>query len=145
MNNLLTPIQKFGFNTYDLKPGMVVKFSILEQIGNNSMSARIENYGIIDSVEYDRLGIIANASHGRIIDDKGVSDGHVDGKRYRNAFVPFANDKVSNHWFCREIGTDSILVVFGIQDAERLSLELSFLDEYAKYPMDGNIQMYHWR
>ena len=142
MNNLLTPIQKFGFNTYDLKPGMVVKFSILENTGNRSMPARIENYGIIDMIEYDRLGIIANVSHGRIIDDKGVSDSHVDGKRYRNAFIPFANDKVSDHWSFYDIAGDSILVVFGIQDAERTSLQLSFLDEYA---MNGNIQMYYWR
>lgn len=142
MNNLLTPIQELGFNTHDLKPGMVVKFSILEQIGNNSMSARIENYGIIDMVEYDRLGIIANASHGRIIDDKIVSDSHVDGKRYRNAFIPFANDEVSDHWSFYDIGKDSILVVFGIQDAKRTSLQLSFLNKYA---MDGNVQMYYWR
>lgn len=142
MYNLLTPIQELGFNTHDLKPGMVVKFSILENTGNRSMSTRLENYGIIDMVEYDRLGIIANVSHSRIIDDKGVSNSHVDGKRYRNAFIPFANDKVSDHWTFYDIAKDSILVVFGIQDAERTSLQLSFLDEYA---MDRNIQMYYWR
>lgn len=144
MMNLLTPRQDLGFNTQDLKPGMIVKFSILTRDKIDHMCARIENYGIIDEINCDKLCIITNTTSASMI----FSDGKmapIDEKRFRNAFIPFNGD-CSDVYVVKDVTPYSIEIIFGIEDIKMMSLELSFLDmdRYCEDPMT-NRKSYYWR
>lgn len=137
MNNLYVPITRDIFNVGVLKPGMLVKFSVLEADGwLKGEENRVENFGIIDSIDGDSISIITNPSTG-VIKNETMGDFKVDKNRYLRLF-----DQTPSKSMVSEITESSICISMTISYSKDISLQLSFLREWG---FDQDVKVYYWR
>lgn len=133
MNNLFVPIQHEGFNVDVLKPGMIVKFSVVEKQLDTSI-LRIENFGMINSISEGHIGILTNPSNATTIIET-LGEVPFDKERYLKLFGHGGHISNSHQDIC--------CIEMSMACAKAISLKLSFLDKYA-IDMD-NVQTYWWR
>jgi len=135
MNNLFIPHTHEGFNTDVLKPGMFVKFSVIEKELGGAL-IRLENTGLISHITEDKIIIVANYNTA-YLKDTTLSGSTITSERYRKVFkdypdIFYAADK------------NIAFIELTIGQAKELSLQLSYLDEYGINPMTDH-ELYYWR
>ena len=135
MFNLFIPHTHEGFNTDVLKPGMFVKFSVIEkELGG--VLIRLENTGLISHITEDKIVIVTNHNTA-YLKDTTLSGSTITSERYRKVFKDYPDI-----FYAADKNTAFIELTIG--QAKEFLLQLSYLDEYGIDPMD-NHQLYYWR
>ena len=135
MFNLFIPHTHEGFNTDALKPGMFVKFSVIEK-QSDGVLIRLENTGLISHITEDKIVIVTNYNTA-YLKDTTLSGSTITSERYRKVFKDYPDI-----FYAADKNTAFIELTIG--QAKELSLQLSYLDEYGINPINDH-ELYYWR